>query len=155
MYTTLLLLHSILRWLVLLAGLLAFARGLSGWSGASPWTPSDARAGAWFARALDVQMLLGLILYFGLSPITRAALQDFGAAMGNSALRYFAVEHVFGMLVAITLAHVGVARIRKTTDERRRHRVAAVFFGLALVAILVSIPWPGLPNGRPLLRLTW
>jgi hypothetical protein len=154
MYTLLLMLHSLVRWLVLIAGLVAFARGLSGWSGAKPWTPADAKAGAWFARALDVQMLLGLILYFGVSPITWAALRDFGGAMGNSALRYWAVEHVFGMVVGITLAHIGVARVKKTADERRRHRVGAIFFGLALVAILVSIPWPGMPQARPLFRLT-
>jgi len=55
------------------------------------------------------------------------------------------------MLVAITLAHVGRARIRKA-DIARRHRLAAIFYGLALVSILASIPWPGTPNGRPLLR---
>jgi hypothetical protein len=152
MYTTVLLLHSWLRWLVLLAGVLAVLRGLSGWNGSRPWTPSDARAGSLFATMLDIQMLLGLILYFGLSPITRAALQDFGAAMSNSGLRFWAVEHVFGMIVAIAFAHVGKTRVARTTDERRRHRVAAVFYGLALVAVLISIPWPGLPNGRPLLR---
>jgi hypothetical protein len=154
MYTLVLMLHSLVRWVVLITGLVAFVRGLAGWSGTKPWTSSDAKAGAWFARALDVQMLLGLILYFGLSPITWAALRDFGGAMGNAALRYWAVEHVFGMVVALTLAHIGVGRMKKTADERRRHRVAAIFFGLALVAILVSIPWPGFPQGRPLFRLT-
>ena len=66
-------------------------------------------------------------------------------------MRFWAVEHVFGMLVGIALAHVGVARARL----RRRppkHRIVAIFFGLALLAILVSIPWPGTPNARPLIR---
>jgi hypothetical protein len=152
MYTTVLMLHSWLRWVVLLTRLLAVLRGLSGWNGARPWTPSDARAGSWFAAAIDLQLVLGLILYFALSPITLAALQDFGGAMGSSGLRFWAVEHVFGMLVAIALAHIGRARIKKTVDERRRHRVGAIFFGLALLAILASIPWPGMPNARPLLR---
>jgi len=152
MYTTVLLLHSLFRWVVLLVGVLALLRGLSGWNGSRPWTPSDARAGSIFAMTLDIQMLLGLILYFGLSPITRAALQDFGAAMASSGLRFWAVEHVFGMVVAIAFAHIGKKRIARTHDERRRHRVAAVFYGLALAAVLISTPWPGLPNGRPLLR---
>jgi hypothetical protein len=34
----------------------------------------------------------------------------------------------------------------------RRHKLAAIFFGLALVAILATIPWPGMPAGRPLFR---
>ena len=144
-------LHSWLRWLVLLTGFLAFGRAAAGASGRKPWKPSDDRAGFWFVMALDVQFLLGLILYAFLSPITRAAFGDFGAAMKNSGLRFWAVEHVFGMLIGVALAHVGRVRARKT-DSLRRHRVTAIFFGLALAAILASIPWPGTPNGRPLLR---
>jgi hypothetical protein len=92
------------------------------------------------------------VLYFGLSPITRAAMQDFGAAMGNSMLRFWAVEHILGMVIAVALAHVGRVRVRKTTDPLRRHKLAAIFFGLALIAIFATIPWPGMPAGRPLFR---
>ena len=96
--------------------------------------------------------MIGLVLYFALSPVTTAALSDFGGAMKVSALRFWAVEHTFGMLVAIALAHAGRSKTRKLTDAAARHRVAAICYGLALVAILVSIPWPGLPNARPLIR---
>ena len=144
-------LHSWLRWLVLLTGVVAFVRAAAGASGRTPWKPSDDRAGFWFVTALDAQFLLGLILYAFLSPITRAAFGDFGAAMKNSGLRFWAVEHVFGMLIGVALAHIGRVRARKT-DSLRRHKVAAIFFGLALAVILASIPWPGTPNGRPLLR---
>jgi hypothetical protein len=144
-------LHSWLRWLVLLTGVVAFVRAAAGASDRKPWKPSDDRAGFWFVTALDAQFLLGLILYAFLSPITRAAFGDFGAAMKNSGLRFWAVEHVFGMLIGVALAHIGRVRARKT-DSLRRHKVAAIFFGLALAVILASIPWPGTPNGRPLLR---
>jgi hypothetical protein len=150
MYSAILLLHSWLRWAVLVLGLLAFLRGLL--RAGRPWTPTDNKTGQWFAATLDVQFLLGAILYFVLSPFTRTALQDFGAAMGESALRFWAVEHVFGMLIGITLAHIGRGRIRKAPNDARRHRLAAIFFGLALLAIIASLPWPGLPNARPLLR---
>jgi hypothetical protein len=72
--------------------------------------------------------------------------------MRNSALRFVAVEHQVGMLIAIALAHIGRVRIRKTVDLGRRHKLAAIFFGLSLVVIVISIPWPGMPAGRPLLR---
>lgn len=144
-------LHSWLRWLVLLTGLVAFGRAAAGASGRKPWKPSDDRAGFWFVTALDAQFLLGLILYAFLSPITQAAFNDFGGVMKNPGLRFWAVEHVAGMLIAVSLAHVGRARTRKT-DSLRRHKVAAIFFGLALAAILASIPWPGMANARPLLR---
>ena len=142
MYPLVLLVHSWLRWGVLAAGLAAALSGRS----------RDDTAGKWFTILLDVQILLGLLLYFVLSPFTTAALADFGAAMGNSQLRFFAVEHVFGMVIGTALAHVGRARIRKAPIERRG-RLALIFYGLALVAILVSIPWPGMPAGRPLFRM--
>ncbi len=152
MYTAILLAHSWLRWAVLLLGLFAIVLAVSGAITRRPWRSLDDRAGALFTTALDIQMLVGLVLYFLLSPITRAALSDFGAAMGSSGPRFFAVEHVFGMVVGIVLAHRGRSRVRKITDPVSRHRVAAVFLVLAMIAILASIPWSGTPNARPLIR---
>jgi hypothetical protein len=48
---------------------------------------------------------------------------------------------------------VGRARTRRVADAARRHRTAAIFLGLALVAILLTTPWPGVPAARPLFRL--
>ena len=152
MYALVLLLHSWLRWVVVLAGLFAIVRAVSGIAQKRGWGAMDDRAGLIFTIALDLQMLLGLVLYFLLSPLTRAALGDFGAAMGDSLLRFWAVEHVFGVVVGIVLAHRGRSRVRAATDPLKKHRIAAIFFGLALIAILASIPWPGMPAGRPLLR---
>jgi hypothetical protein len=152
MYGIVLTIHSLLRWAVLIAGLLAAARGIDGWRSRRPWTLTDERAGFWFILTLDVQFLLGLLLYAVLSPLTWAAFDDFGAAMKDNVLRFWAVEHVFGMLVGVALAHIGRARVHKTSDDLRRHRLVAIFFTLALLAILASIPWPTLPHGRPLIH---
>jgi hypothetical protein len=148
-YLATLALHSWVRWLVVLTGLAAFLRAVCG--GSRAWTGGDDRAGFWFVMLLDLQVLIGLALYVWLSPITHDAFRDVGAAMTSASLRFWAVEHGFGMLVGLALAHVGRVRIRKA-EPSRRHRVAAIFFGLALIAILASIPWPGTPNARPLLR---
>ena len=152
MYNFALIVHSWLRWAVILAGLFAVVRAISGATGRRSWSRIDERAGFWFVTLLDLQFLLGLILYLFLSPITHAAMQDFGAAMKSSGLRFWGVEHVFGMIVGIALVHIGRARTRKVTDSRARHKVAAISYTLGLLAILIAIPWPAMPNGRPLLR---
>jgi len=149
MTATVIALHSLLRWVVLLTGLAAAGRGIAGWSGRT-WTPADSRAGLFFVAALDLQLVIGLVLYLFLSPTVRVGSIDIGAAMRDSTLRFFLVEHAFGMLAAVTLAHLGRIRIRKSADDRRRQRSAAVFFGLALLLVALSIPWPGMPAGRPL-----
>src|SRR6476661_7886973 len=97
-----LILHSLLRWVVLLTGIAAAARGFMGGKGKS-WTAADSRSGLLFITVLDLQLLLGLLLYIFLSPTVRTAFLNFGAAMKDPMLRFFAVEDVVGMVIAIAL----------------------------------------------------
>ena len=152
MYDLLLLSHSWLRWLVLLAFVAALARAIGGVSTRRPWTPVDTRAGIWLTASLDLQMLLGLILYIFLSPVTQSAFVDMAAAMRAAPIRFFAVEHPVGMIVAIALAHVGRARVGKATASESKHKLALIFFGLSLLVLLLSIPWPIGPGARSLFR---
>lgn len=151
MYTLVLSLHSWLRWVALIAGIVATVSALSnrapnGKGAANVW-------GLVLMISLDVQLLIGVLLYVALSPLTAAAMRDFGAAMKNPGLRFFAVEHVALMLAAAVLAHVGriMARKAKTAESRRSRLV--ICFGLATLAMLFAIPWPGTASSRPLFRL--
>jgi hypothetical protein len=146
-------LHSWIRWLVVITAALALLRAYAGWLGRRPWTPADDKAGRWFTIGMDVQLLLGLLLYVALSPFTTQALRDFGAAMREAPLRFWAVEHVFMMVVALALVHVGRVRVRRAATPVAKHRAAAIFFTLSLLAVLAGIPWPGSTNGRPLFRI--
>ena len=152
MYSAALLLHSWLRWIVVIAGILAVARAAVGMSGGKPWTKSDDRGTLLFTIALDIQLLAGLALYGWLSPITRLAFSDMSAAMRNPALRFWVMEHFVGMILALALAHVGRVVIKKKTDAGDKHRLAAMFMGVAMLVILLSIPWPWGANPRPLFR---
>ena len=147
MYSILLFLHSWVRWIVLVLGVLAVARAFMRSRG---WTPAHDAAGKWFSIGLDAQVTLGLILY-AISPIVRMALGDPGAAMRDAVLRYFLLEHILAMVIAIALVHVGRARIRKATSDAGKFRAAAIFFTLGLISILIGIPWPFLKPGRPLI----
>ena len=151
MYDIVLGAHSWLRWGVVLLGFLTVLRAIGGWQQRKPWTPGDERMGLLFMIALDLQVVLGLLLYFVYSPYTALAMDDFGAAMRSPDLRFWAVEHVFGALVGVALLHIGRARVRKAADALRKHRTAAIFFALALIAIAAAVPWPGTPHARPLI----
>lgn len=141
MYSIVLTLHSLIRWLVLLAGLLAAARAIFGWLSNADWISFDNRLGLAFTIGLDVQTLFGLLLYLFLSPITKQAFADFGAAMGDASLRFFALEHIFYMIIALALAHVGRSLSKGAADVRRKHRSAAILFTLSMALILIAIPW--------------
>jgi hypothetical protein len=150
MYTTVLILHSWIRWIALVAlvgATLAVVRGKV--EGASSLAD---RWGLAAVTALDIQMLLGLLLYFVLSPNMRAILENFGGAMKDPATRFWAVEHTSAMLAAIVLAHVGRVLARKAkTPAAKRTRLLACF-GLATVLVILGTPWPGRPGGRELFR---
>jgi hypothetical protein len=150
LYSIALSLHSVLRWVVLVAGLVAAILGLAGVFGRRPWTSFDRIVGSVFVISMDTQLVLGLILYVFLSPLTQAAFADMGAAMGTPALRFYAVEHIFTMVIAVVLAHAGSILIRRASDDSKKQRWAAIFYTLALLAILAAIPWPGSAAGRPL-----
>jgi len=152
MYTALLFLHSWLRWLVVLSGIAVLGGAVAGVSTRRAWLPVDNLRLALFTHSLDVQMLIGLILYAFLSPVTRSGFENMQLTMRDPILRFFVVEHLVGMVVAIALAHVGRARARKAADAAARHRAVLIFIGLSMVALLLSIPWPGMPGGRELFR---
>src|SRR5713101_5175820 len=129
MYTTVLTIHSWARWLALVAGVGATMAALRG---KVEGTNSLAdRWGLFAMMALDIQMLLGLILYFVLSPFTIEALKDFSAAMKSSELRFWAVEHIVVMFAAVLLAHVGRVLARKAATTAAKRTRLLVCFGLA------------------------
>jgi hypothetical protein len=151
MYTGLLGIHSWLRWAVIILGLAVLVASAIGVTRRRPWQKSDDLRVRLFTLSLDVQFLIGIVLYGLLSPVTRAGFADMGAAMRDPILRFYTVEHIFGMVAAIALAHIGRARLRRAV-EADRHRKALIFFGMAIAVILLSIPWPGTPGGRELFR---
>ena len=140
-------LHSIVRWAVVILGVIAVVRAFIGWFGGRQWQQLDDRLGLGFTTVLDINLLLGLLLYFFFSPITTNAFKDFGAAMGNSSVRFFLAEHLFIMIIAVVLAHIGRSRSKKAGDDKSKFKQAAIFFVLAMLAILAAIPWPFLATG--------
>ena len=140
MYTGLLHAHNGFRWLVLAALALATIMALTGWFGGRSWKKSDNVFGLVLLILADVQFLIGLILYV-VSPLRIEAFKDFGAAMQNSTLRFFSVEHALLMVIALAFLHIGRAKTKKAVSYRKKHRAAAIFFSIALILVLIGIPW--------------
>jgi len=144
-YELILVMHDITRWLVLVVGIYAVVRAFLGWLGKKPWGKSDHSAGVSFTSIIDIQVLLGLVLYF-VSPITTGGLRNFGGAMKVADVRFFLVEHSLIMLIAVILAHIGSAQVKKATSDLQKHRRAALWYLGVLVLILAIIPWNRLFN---------
>ena len=148
MYAFFLAVHNVLRWIVLFLLFFSLVRAYWGWLGKREWNETDRKAGTYYAISLDVQLLLGLILYIALSPITRLAINNFSAAIANTDLRFFAFEHFLMMVLAVIFAHVGVATSKRALEAQIKHRRSAIWFSLSLIVILLGMPWfrPLLPG---------
>lgn len=146
-----LILHNLLRWLVLLFGLLTLINGISGVASKRNYTSADSRNNLLFMISCDIQLLLGLVLYF-----TRGwsdNLKNMSAAMKEPATRFFTMEHGVMMIIALILVHVGRVLVKKAATPAAKHKRTLLFFGLAIVLILAAIPWPFREAiARPLLR---
>jgi hypothetical protein len=143
MYPFFVLVHSWTRWLVLILAVLAIFKALAGWLGQKPFEKQDNILGASFVGSMHLQLLLGLLLYFVFSPMGLKAIQTsgMGAVMKNADARYWAVEHITVMILAVVLAQVGRSLSKKAPTDLQKHKKAAIFFGIALLLVLSRIPW--------------
>ncbi len=152
MYTTILTLHSWLRWLALVAGIAATIAAIR--DDTPPPAPSRAdRWGLILMITLDIQLLLGLALYFAVSPVVAAIRENFALAMRDPVARFWAVEHITTMIVAVAVVHVGRVLARKAKTAESKKMTQFVCFGIATLLMIVAIPWPGMRAGRPLFRM--
>jgi len=152
-YPIALLVHSWARWAVLGLLVAVVIRAWRGRTGFGSWTPLDERLHVALVGVTDLQLLVGLWLYFGASPFARAFLTDLGNAIHVRELRFFGLEHATIMLAAVAFVHVGRVRSKRAADPLQRHRRVFAWTLTALLFVLSSIPWPYFPVARPLFRL--
>ena len=132
MYTGLVHAHSGLRWIVLLTLLWAVYQAYSNWKNNNAATKSNLRAGLISMSAFHLQFVLGLVLYF-MSPRVLFT----GEMMKNSAARFFTMEHLVMMVIALVLVTVGYRK-----GKGGGFKAMFWYYLIALIVILVAIPWP-------------
>lgn len=146
-YSLILAAHDDLRWLVLLSGLVAVIAALVGLLGRRRFRPLGRVTGVVFIAIMDLQFLLGLILCF-LSPWVARFWSSPAASMKVKEVRFFGMEHLVIMILALALAHIGAARSKRAGDDAKAHRTALVWFLISLLLIFAGIPW-----WRPLFQI--
>lgn len=134
MYTFLLHFHSGLRWLILVAVVIAVIKSLIGLFGGSEYSKFDKIVAVAFVGMMHLQLLTGLILYFFYSPFITYNMSD-------PVQRFWSVEHLALMIFAVVAAQVGRSISKKTQDAQVKFRFQSIFFGMSLVLMLLGIPW--------------
>lgn len=138
-------LHSYLPYMFFASGLFLIVRSIIRWKSRSPYSKTDNTLRIIVLSLAHLQLIIGLILYF-VSPITKSAFDNFGAAMKDSNLRLYAVEHITINLLAIILITIGSVRAKREIIEFKKHKWTALFFGIGTILILSRIPWHVWPS---------
>lgn len=141
-----LIIHSIFRWAVLLFGVWAVFAALGAVISKRPYSNADNKTGLFFMVSCDIQLILGLILYFSGMWFNKVK-AGMGAVMKDPAERYFAVEHALMMIIAWLLVHVGRSMVKRSGSDAQKHKRTLIYYGIALLIILMMIPWPFRPPG--------
>jgi hypothetical protein len=136
-----LIIHSILRWAVLLFGVLAVLGAIGAVASKRPYRSGDNKLSLFFMICCDIQLLLGLVLYFTGMWFEKVK-SGMGAVMKDPAERFFAVEHALMMIIAWLLVHVGRSMVKRADTDAQKHKRTLIYFGIALLIILLMIPWP-------------
>lgn len=136
-------LHALLRWVVLILLVSAVLRAFLGMQSKKLFSTSDQKTGLFLMIACDIQLLIGLVLYIA-GPWGIKNIQQLGmsSVMKDSYSRFFAVEHILMMIVAIVLIHIGRAKTKKMGEGAGAHKVSFIYYVIAFIIMMISIPWP-------------
>jgi hypothetical protein len=152
MYSTLLSLHSLFRWLVVASLLIAISKSIIGLFTKNEFTPLDNSIRHWTATIAHIQFAIGVTLYF-VSPIIDYFLHNYSEAVHVREIRFFGMEHSVMMLTAITLITVGSIKAKRKKTDSDKFKSMTIWFLLAFLIILLMIPWSFSPlANRPYFR---
>ncbi len=146
----LILTHSVLRWLILIALLWAIVAAWDGRLRKRPFQLSDRIAVSTTSVLSQIQLILGFCLYLW-SPVAQGFWADRSLRWNDSL--FFALVHFGLMAISIVLITIGSALAHREKDDLVKFKIVFKYYCVALLIILVAIPWPFSPLAqRPFIR---
>ncbi|WP_298475956.1 hypothetical protein [uncultured Maribacter sp.] len=153
MYSTILVLHSIIRWLVLTFLLYSIYRVYIGYTYKKNYSKTDNSFRHWTATIAHIQLMLGMILYFQ-SPVVKSFWSNTKTSILNFDAVFYGLIHMALMFIAIIVLTIGSALAKRKLTDKEKFKTTLVWFCVALFIILIAIPWPFSPlASRPIYRV--
>lgn len=138
MYDSLFTIHSSLRYIVLLLLLVVIVKSLLGWLNKSQFTGTDNKLALFLLISAHIQLLVGLALYF-----TSPFVQFNASTMKDKLTRYWSVEHISMMIIAIVLITIAKSSLKRLTTDESKFKRLFIFNTIALIVIVVAITMSG------------
>jgi hypothetical protein len=152
MYPTVLALHSLVRWFVLISLLFAIVLAYNGWFSKKSFSSFDNGVRHWTTTIAHIQLVFGLWLYF-ISPVVDYFLHNYKEAVHQRGIRFFGMEHSLMMITGIIIITIGSAKAKRRLTDNEKFKTMAIWFSIGLLIILSSVPWAFSPlTSRPYFR---
>lgn len=140
MYSTIQFVHSIWAYLLLAVLVITTFNSLVKFFGGKEYGAKDMRLALFTLITMHIQLLIGLVLFF-VSPNGLNAITSNGMGGLSSSARRLAVEHPALMIIAVVLVTIGYSKHKKQRLSTPKFKKLAIFYTLALIAVLAMIPW--------------
>ena len=152
MYSTLLFLHSLTRWFVLVFIVYSIYRAYVGYANNKSFSKTDNAFRHWTATVAHIQLMIGIILYTQ-SPIVKYFWSKTGNGLQSLDLTFYGLIHLVLMLTSIVVLTIGSALAKRKPTDKEKFKTMLVWFSIALLIIFVAIPWSFSPlSSRPNFR---
>ena len=126
--------HSGLRWVAIILILLAIINAFT----SKTFEKKHKMINLFTMITLHTQLIIGLVQYF----ITSGKVKFFDGWMKEAAFRFYGMEHLMGMLIAIVLITVGYSKSKRGTTDSEKFKPIKLFYLIGFILIIASIPWP-------------
>ena len=151
METGLLHLHNLLRWVILVFLLLSVIKSYNGWKSNKAFASGDRKTWLFTMIAAHITLLLGIYQWtLGRFGIFTYVKPEGVSMMKDATLRFYQMEHPLMMIVSIVLITLGYGMSKKQVSDEEKFKKAFKYFTIALLLILIAVPWPFREIGRPL-----
>lgn len=136
-------LHNLLRWIILILLLVSIYKSYVGWTSKKQFAAGDKKIWLFTMIASHITLLLGLYQWaLGKYGFFKLVDMTFGQAIEDKVRRFFLMEHPMMMILAIVFITLGYGMAKKPVDDTVKYKKAFIYFLLALVLILLAVPWP-------------
>lgn len=152
MFSILLALHSFTRWLILISLVVSLILSYQGWKKEKKFKRSDEYLRIISVSIAHLQLIFGMWLYF-ISPIVDYFLKNFKSSLPNTQLRFFGMEHITMMILALSCITIGSSIARRKKTDQEKFKAILIWYTIGLFLTFTSIPWEFSPfTARPYFR---
>ncbi len=120
----LLMIHSIMRWVIVVAAIVAAVKFGLGWLQGGAFASMDRGLASGFSGLMDLQVAIGLILLIW-------------SGLAGEGFPSFRIEHAITMVIAAAVAHLHV--LWKNSDDKLRFRNSLFIILDVLVIVFIGI----------------